>query len=423
MPADFEGMRDPRNSLVRDKYFCVRPRPLERWLWSKRITASAERVFWLHWQEGMQRGDWCSEIPLSRVARECHLDVSTVTRAYQLLTRLGCVRRTDQGRDPANPFQQATALTEIRIPHELLLELSRHPNRRANSNPSHQAERGRAVTSVSVELSTTTPAAAAPRPRSVEMSANSPMNTPIAPLAPDASAQHFELHAGSAMHSATQPAAPAQAATSEEGNRNQPKAASTAPVGLSVGPAIQNRQGPADHPFSGLTGRERVRAISQLIDSLSPSERHAYQEALRLHQPTMDFDVDSKTSASTQTTVRQLLALMCRPSDKDGDSKTPPVRRSTRPQTPRTRKLTTFEIGRLSRDLQSVSSTAAAPELMRQVVWSIETGALKRFDPRHALHIALKKIREGQWTRPHRMPPNWARVLSNAPAHETCGHA
>ncbi len=77
MPVDFENAaRDPRNRLVREKFFCVRPRPLERWLWTQRIPSSAERVFWLHWQEGMQRGDWCSELPIRRVAHECHLDRS-----------------------------------------------------------------------------------------------------------------------------------------------------------------------------------------------------------------------------------------------------------------------------------------------------------------------------------------------------------
>jgi hypothetical protein len=35
----------------------------------------------------------------------------------------------------------------------------------------------------------------------------------------------------------------------------------------------------------------------------------------------------------------------------------------------------------------------------------------------------LKKIREGAWTRPNRMPPNWARALSQLPAPEPCGHA
>src|SRR5580698_676405 len=122
--------RDARVRRGREKYFSIRPRPVERWLWAQGIPASAERVFWLHWQEGVQRGDWCSEIPLRRVARECSLDVSTVTRAYQLLGKMGCIRRTDPGRDAANPFQQATAVTEVRLPRELLGELDRHPNRR-----------------------------------------------------------------------------------------------------------------------------------------------------------------------------------------------------------------------------------------------------------------------------------------------------
>ena len=113
MSVDNEKSRDPRTRLMREKYFNIRPRPLEQWIWAQGVPASAERVFWMHWQEGLQRGDWCSELPLRRVAQECHLDVSTVTRAYQLLAKLGCIRRSDPGRNPANPFQQATAVTEV----------------------------------------------------------------------------------------------------------------------------------------------------------------------------------------------------------------------------------------------------------------------------------------------------------------------
>jgi mannose-1-phosphate guanylyltransferase len=128
-----ENALDSRAGLVRGKCFSIRPRPMERWLWSRGVPVSAERVFWLHWQEGMRRGDWCSEVPLKRVARECGLDLSTVTRAYQLLADLGCVRRTEPGRDPAKPCIQATAVTEVRVPRELLFELDRHPNRRSGS--------------------------------------------------------------------------------------------------------------------------------------------------------------------------------------------------------------------------------------------------------------------------------------------------
>ena len=321
--------RDPRTALVQDKYFSLRPRPLERWLWSQGVPASAERVFWLHWQEGLQRGDWCSEVPLKRVARECCLDLSTVTRAYQLLTKLGCVRRTDPGRDPANPFNQATAVTEVRVPRELLVELDRHPNRRSSSS----------------ERSADPVAAAAPEP--------------------------------------TATAAP-----------ETPK--------------------PTD-PFAGLRGRERLKALGQLTNAMSAGEESRYREALRTHQGHIDFDADSRLSAEERGRVLQFLTcLALEPA------------RAQHPVTPAAvvrgpRKLSVFELARLKRDIQSATSSAAAPELMRQVLWSIEEGSLKRFEPAHALHIALKKIREGAWTRPNRMPPNWARAMS-APL-ETCSRA
>jgi hypothetical protein len=366
MPVDFEDSRDPRSRLVREKYFCLRPQPLERWLWSKRVASSAERVFWLHWQEGMQRGDWCSEIPLRRVARECHLDVSTVTRAYQILIRLGCLRRTDPGRDPANPFQQATAVTEIRLPRDLLLELHRHPSRRPTIEVSPQSPQ----TSRAGESTPASP----------------PPGRSTSPIAPDS------------------------------------------PI-ASESPTPSNSPGYSDSPspdlFPGLTGRERLRAISRLLDPLSVTERAAYQEALRMHHSRMTFDPHSQLSADAQAKILQLLASLAarasRPVPSLCNPAPAPSPRAPQPQVPR--KLSLFDLGHLRREIQTATSRADASELLREVVWSVEAGSLRRFATRHALHIALKKIREGLWTRPHRMPPNWARALSHLPPPETCGHA
>jgi hypothetical protein len=318
-----ESVRDPRARMVREKYFSLRPQPLERWLWAQGVPAAAERVFWLHWQEGMKRGDWCSEIPLKTAAAHCHLDVSTVTRAYQLLARLGCLRRSDPGRDPGNPFQQATAVTEVRLPRELLLELERHPNRQCKLAA----------------------AAASPQPASV-------------------------------------PSVP----------------------------------GPAD-PFSGLSGRERLRALSALTRAMSPAERAHYDEAARTHREHMAFDADSKLSAEQRGRVLQQLTALARAPRLSAA----PCVAAAKTRVPRT--LSVFELARLRRDIQACASVAEAAELLRQVVWSIEEGALKRFSPVHAIHIALKKIREGEWTRPNRMPPQWARALGVMAHPETCRHA
>ncbi len=332
MSVGNENNRDPRTRLVREKYFSIRPRPLERWLWSQGVPASAERVFWLHWQEGVQRGDWCSEIPIRRVARECNLDVSTVTRAYQLLAKMGCIRRTDPGRDPANPFQQATALTEVRLPRELLAEMDRYPNRRGGAQSAKEPGAGRA-------------------------------------------------HGGSFTSPAT-----------EETTQNSK---------------------PAD-PLSGLRGRDRVRALADLTHAMSATERNAFQEALRMHHGVMSFDTNSKTTEEARGLVLQILASMAELPQPTGH--TPSAMASPRS----TRKLSLFELARLKRDIQDATSTTDSRELLRQVIWSIEAGALKRFSPLHAIHIALKKIREGAWTRPHRMPPNWTSAMGAAAVHETC---
>jgi hypothetical protein len=327
--------RDPRTRLVREKYFSLRPKPLERWLWAQGIPASAERVFWLHWHEGMRTGTWCSEVPLRRVAAECCLDVSTVTRAYQLLVRIGCLRRTDPGRDAANPFQQATAVTEVRIPRELLVELDRHPNR---------TQRHR---------------------ETVE-----------------------------------------QAASAER----TPKSETATPREIQASP----------DPFAGLSGRDRVRALTQLTSAMSPAERLQYDEAFRTHRAHMVFDADSRLSAEERGRVLQHLSTLAA-QPKVTVSASPAPRPTV--ASSGSRKLSVFELARLRRDVQGATSSAAAPELMRQVVWSIEEGALKRFSPTHAIHIALKKIRERAWTRPNRMPPNWARGLSAPVLPETCSRA
>ena len=84
------------------------------------------------------------------------------------------------------------------------------------------------------------------------------------------------------------------------------------------------------------------------------------------------------------------------------------------------RRLSPLELARTrKRVLESVPG-AQAQEVLRQVVWAVEEGALRRFEMPLAVNIALKKIREGAWSRPNRMPPNWARI---AALPETCSAA
>jgi hypothetical protein len=327
--------RDVRAVLVREKYFTLRPKPLERWLWQRGLPQAAERVFWLHWEEGMRRGDWCSELSLKQVSRECCIDASTVTRAYQLLKGLELIRREDPGRDPANPFQQAIAITEVRLPRELVVTLGHAPNRPSRVSDGRQGPER----------------ASAPR-----------------------------------------------------GDIISPGAPSAAPAALAL-PATPSRK----------MTREESRSLMQ---KLSANEQREFFQASRDRRTSMVFDEATALEPEERGRVLELLAQISgeRPKPADHPQSSMPRRNAMDFAGPR--KLSALEAARLRRRILDLVPAAGGAEVFRQVLWSVEEGALRRFDARLAGNIALKKIREGAWTRPNRMPPNWLRA-----APETCSAA
>lgn len=326
-----ENRRDPRSALVEQKHFTLRPKPLERWLWQQGIPAAAERVFWVHWEEGMRRRDWCSEIALVQVARLCCVDISTVTRAYQLLKKYDLIRREDPGRDPANPFQRAIAVTEVRVPRELLVTLAQSPNRRASR-----------------------PQASTPAP---------------------------------------------QARPDEQ----------TAP------PLVENIYR-GKSPESPQLGRSAWRAV---MDKFSADERVEFFNASKDRRTAMRFDEATTLNPEERGHVLEYLARIA---SKVPDA--PPPRKiataAAVPVVPKSRKVSPLEAARVRRVVLQAVPASHAPEVFRQVLWSVEEGALRRFEVAHATNIAIKKIRDGAWTRPHRMPPNWMSALARP---DTCSAA
>jgi len=305
-----ESAHDPRVSLVKTKYFSLHPKPLERWLWKQSLPPAAERVFWLHWEAGMQNGDWCSEIPLKRVAFECCVDPSTVTRAYQLLKALELIRREDPGRDPNNPFQQATAITEVRLPRDLVTELSKSPNRPTKALGPLRAE-------------------------TAEKTGAPPTETPVS-------------------------ASPRKARFS----------------------------------------REQTQAM---WSRASAAERTRYFAASRDRLTSLEFDANTQLTPEDRGEILSQLAQVAaaRPSPNPTKSVSP----APAPKGPR--RLSVLELARVRREILKVVPSASGPEVLRQVIWAVEQGALQRFTVTMAVNVALKKIREGAWGRPHRMPPNW----------------
>jgi hypothetical protein len=313
--------RDPRVVLIKDKYFSLRPKPLERWLWQQAVPQTAERVFWLHWEEGMKGGDWCSQLSLRQVANLCCVDPSTVTRAYQVLKTLGLIRREDPGRDPANPFQQATAVTEVRVPRALLTELSRSPNRPATKGARAESKAGEVIVA--------------------------------------------------------------------------------APVSKPCKGSI-----PAHHPT-----RQEAQAMWTRV---SVGERARHFQASRNGVRRIDFDPDTRLSPEEQGHLLTQLEQMA-----NARSAPPPAPKSVQGAVySAPRKLSVLELARTRKRISEAVAGSDVADTLRQVVWAVEEGALRRFDLPLAVNIAVKKIREGAWTRPNRMPPNWLRALP-----ETCGAA
>jgi hypothetical protein len=319
-----DSSHDPRSALVRTKYFSLHPKPLERWIWRQALPPAAERVFWLHWEAGMQNGDWCSEIPLKRVALECCVDPSTVTRAYQVLKSLSLIRREDPGRDPNNPFQQATAITEVRLPRDLVSELSRSPNRplkALQSVPAHEA--GKIACPPNLE-------------------------------------------------SVARPQTP---------NREETKA---------------------------LWGR------------VSAAEQSRYFLASRDRLTTMEFDSSTRLTPEDRGQILAQLAQLAAARPAANPAK---ASATLSPQGPR--QLSILELARARKQILESVPAGESAELLRQVIWAAEQGALRRFPMRLAINTALKKIREGCWSRPYLMPPNWhpGGLARSAAAPEACSVA
>jgi hypothetical protein len=323
-----ENARDPRVTLMRDKYFTMRPKPLERWVWQQGLPASAERIYWYHWDLGAQNGTWCSQVPLRIVARDCFVDTATVTRAYQLLKRLGLVRREDPGRDPRNPFQQATAVTEVRVPRELVVSLSLEPNRRA------------------IQVS----------------KADAAMQASAASAPP----RHLR----------------AEIAGLEAAPNGIVEITSAAPIGIPT--------------------RDQSR---ELFAKLSAGERTRFARASAHRRATLEFDADTRLTPTDRAHVLSTLDSLARA--RPGSS---PVRAAPAFAPALPRRLAALDVVKVRKRLWTLATArteGVSAQLLGEVVFAIEEGALVKFPVPLAVNIALKKIREGAWSSPHRMPPDW----------------
>lgn len=328
----FNKITDPRQELCQTKFFGLRPQPLQSYLYRLRLSACAERVFWLHWDEGYREGSFCSEIPLRVVADRVYCKPCSVTRAYQALIRLGLLRRIVPGRDPSNPFRQATAVTEVCIPAHVLPELLNAPNRR----PARMSD-------IALESSPDTGSTSNPTAE--------PDSTPL----------------------------------SEEWK--------------TINAEIQRRY--------------QQWGMREILARMSAAEKARYFEAQNRGDSSCTFEPDSRIDALEQRWIQLMLERL----EIQAKQRQAPQIGAIRVQKDvralqKSRQIHTFLLASLRKRLADIIKGPEIDVRMREIVWSVEEGALNAFNPEHAINIALKKLREGQWTSPRRMPSNWRRAVA-----------
>jgi hypothetical protein len=152
----------------------------------------------------------------------------------------------------------------------------------------------------------------------------------------------------------------------------------------------------------------------------SDGEKSRYYQASRSGIRRIDFDADTHLAPEERGQLLTQLEQMA-----SARSAPPPAAKSAQPPLYASpRKLSVLELARTRKRITETVPSREIAETLRQVIWAVEEGALRRFDLPLAVNIALKKIREGCWTRPNRMPPNWLRAQSQqGAAPETCSAA
>jgi hypothetical protein len=193
---------------------------------------------------------------------------------------------------------------------------------------------------------------------------------------------------------------------------NRPSGAPRSRPGAPVATPAADPRPP--HPHGHLTLAERRARLKVLAAALSPSERERWDKAICGSARALEFDPETQVPADIRAEILAYLAARETPKEAVATS---------RPQTPSAageRRLSVFDVARLRHGLQKLSEIEDRDELARQILWSMEVGALRSFGVAHGINIALKKVREGHWSRPNRMPPNWLRQLSEPARPETC---
>jgi hypothetical protein len=148
------------------------------------------------------------------------------------------------------------------------------------------------------------------------------------------------------------------------------------------------------------------------MSRLSVAERQRYDQALRLKEPmTFVLDPDTRLSAEEYLGLKRSLPPLHDPVPagearvSKGEGRAPGSGFSI------------AQLAELRNRTGAIVGQASLDERLREMHWALSRGALSKKPFKHAMHIAVKLLRQGTWSRPRGMPPNWVIALSVAGKH------
>ena len=160
------------------------------------------------------------------------------------------------------------------------------------------------------------------------------------------------------------------------------------------------------------------RESQRILQKLSDGERGRLYAGQRDRKVELEFDADSRLSDSERRHVLETPRLVAGARPAAAASASHPANRPPAP-----RQLSALQLVDTRQRLRKAKGEGDGrdiDQLLHGIAWSVEKGSLGKFEVKHALAIACKKVRDGAWSTPFGMPADWTLRRAHS---EACGAA
>lgn len=151
--------------------------------------------------------------------------------------------------------------------------------------------------------------------------------------------------------------------------------------------------------------RGALRIALRALSKMSPEEKARYEAFREGRIENLSWDADTALTPEEREVIlmslRQARLIQIQPAPSHTPARRPPIAA----QGPR--RLSTVTLAQLRSRLTRHLALKDVPRRLLEITWAVERGNLRKHPVMLAVNIAVKKVREGLWNRPYRMPPDY----------------